>query len=74
MRPNFETKISSLKDEILVQKQGELNYCFFLLLGIEMSFDLIYYNCSIDARIESYNSLELKRKSITPLLVFASAN
>ena len=65
MRPNFETKLSSVKDEIWVPKQGELNCCFCVVLGIEMSFDLIYYNCSMDARIESYNSLKLKPKLLT---------
>ena len=59
MRKRFKTTISSINDGIWVQKHGELNYCFGAFLGIQISFNLIFYNCYLDERIKIYNSLKL---------------
>ena len=58
--PNFNSTVNSLNGGILVQERGELNYYVGVSIGIETSFNLTYYNSRLDARIKSYNILELQ--------------
>ena len=54
------TAAGSVNNEFWFKKCRKLNYCLPEFFGIEISFDLIYYNKHSDVRIKSYNSFKLK--------------
>ena len=60
VQPKFMRSEGSVKNEFWDKKCRKLNYCLSEFFRIEMSFDVIYYNRDFDARIKSYNILNLK--------------
>ena len=73
VRSSFRKSTSSVNGEIWIKTYGEVNYYYAVILDIEPSFNLIYYNSYFHSQIKSCNSLKLQPQLI-PCFCFESWN